>query len=305
MKEKPLVSVCITTYNHEDYIERCIQRVLDQKTDFLFEILIGEDGSTDGTRQKCREMADKHPDLIRLFLRDRKDVIFIKGRPTGRFNAVQNFRDARGKYIAICDGDDYWNDDQKLQKQVDFLERNPDYAICHHNAYVLRGDENMGMKVPTERSYHLREFDVGINILSLSAVFRKKCLHTLPKYFLQVYNADTFIFTHCLLYGPSKFLSTVLPAIYNLSPNSIWSSKSERFKTERSFETFFAIYGYMPIRLTHRYLKRFLHKLHGVQRNPRLTPVNKMQIIITKCLLLGPMMVYYKLLYTLDPKDLI
>lgn len=305
MKEKPLVSVCITTYNHEHYIARCIQQVLDQKTNFPFEILIGEDGSTDGTRIKCQEFANQHPGLIRLFLRDRKDVIYIKGRPTGRFNAVQNFRDARGKYIAICDGDDYWNDEYKLQKQVDFLENNPDYSICHHNAYVIRGEENMGMKVTTERSYQLQKFDVGVNILSLSAVFRKKCLHTLPNYFLHVYNADTFIFTHCLMYGPSKFLSTVYPAVYNLSPNSIWSSKSERFRTERSFETFFAIYGYMPLRLTHRYLRRFLHKLHGVQRNQRLTSVTKTQIIISKCLIIGPMMVYYKLLYAHDSKDLI
>ncbi|MFW6272217.1 MAG: glycosyltransferase [bacterium] len=103
--------------------------ILMQKTEFPFEILLGEDASTDGTREICIEYADKYPDKIRLFLHNRENVIYINGNPTGRFNLLYNLSSARGKYIAICEGDDYWTDPYKLQKQVDFLEENSEYGM--------------------------------------------------------------------------------------------------------------------------------------------------------------------------------
>src|SRR5690554_6846745 len=139
---KPIVSVCVQTYNHEKYIKECLEGILMQQTTFPFEIILGEDESSDGTREICKAYAEKYPDIIRLFLRSRKDVIYVNKRPTGRFNLLENLKVTKGKYVAICEGDDYWTDPLKLQKQVDFLEGNSEYSMCFHNAKFLYQGEN-------------------------------------------------------------------------------------------------------------------------------------------------------------------
>src|SRR5690606_4409195 len=113
----PVVSVCVQTYQHAPYIRECLDSILMQKTDFPFEILLGEDESSDGTREICIEYAEKFPDKIKLFLHRRENNIQIFGYPTGRFNFLTNLYSSNGKYIAICEGDDYWTDSDKLQKQ--------------------------------------------------------------------------------------------------------------------------------------------------------------------------------------------
>lgn len=125
----PLVSVCIQTYQHAPFIIKCLDGILGQRTTFPFEILIGEDGSYDGTREICIKYAEKYPDIIRLFLHHRENNISINGHPSGRFNFLYNLFNARGKYIAICEGDDFWVNSYKLQKQVYFMEANPDYSL--------------------------------------------------------------------------------------------------------------------------------------------------------------------------------
>ncbi len=132
----PLVSVVIQTYNHDKYIAECLDSILAQDTIFPYEIIIGEDESTDTTRAICKKYAAEHPDIIRLFQRSEKDKIYIRGKKTGRFNWISNVKASRGKYIAVCEGDDFWTDTKKLQKQFDFMEVNPDYSICFHNAVV-------------------------------------------------------------------------------------------------------------------------------------------------------------------------
>src|SRR5690606_25596514 len=109
------------------YIRECLDSILMQKTDFPFEILLGEDASTDGTREISIEYADKYPDKIRLFLHHRENNIEILGTPTGRFNSLYNLFSARGTFIALCEGDDFWTDEKKLQKQYEFMVTNPDY----------------------------------------------------------------------------------------------------------------------------------------------------------------------------------
>jgi glycosyltransferase involved in cell wall biosynthesis len=160
MKEKmttvpssPMVSVCVLAYQHAPYIRECLDSILMQQTSFPIEILIGEDESTDGTREICQEYAAQHPDRIRLFLRSRKDVIFVAGKPTGRFNFVETIRATQGKYIALCDGDDYWTDPLKLQKQVDYMETHPECVGCHHwHRYAISSEAGVyeECEAPTE-----------------------------------------------------------------------------------------------------------------------------------------------------------
>lgn len=127
----PKVSVCVQTYQHAAYIAQCIESILMQKTDFDIEILIGEDDSSDGTREICEQYAYSWPDKIRLFLHSRENNIPLNGHPSGRFNFVYNLAQARGDYIAFCEGDDYWNDKYKLQKQVDAFEAEKELGIVY------------------------------------------------------------------------------------------------------------------------------------------------------------------------------
>src|SRR5690606_9059601 len=132
------------------------------QTTFPFEIILGEDESSDGTREICIQYAAKHPDKIKLFLRSRKDVIYINGNPTGRFNFIENLKACSGKYIALCEGDDYWTDPLKLQKQVDFLEAYVDHTICWTNYQILE-DERLNIPKWNDKFKTSGIFEVNFN----------------------------------------------------------------------------------------------------------------------------------------------
>ncbi|MCA9182051.1 MAG: glycosyltransferase, partial [Planctomycetales bacterium] len=139
MKEQsqPLVSVWVITYNHALFIRQCLDSILAQKVDFAFEICLGEDESNDGTRDICKEYAQRYPETIRLYLRERNDPARKQCAGAWQFNFIETFKACRGKYIATCDGDDYWTDDRKLQKQVDLLEQHAEYSGCFHKIGVV------------------------------------------------------------------------------------------------------------------------------------------------------------------------
>ena len=124
-----VVSISCITYNHAPYIRQCLDGFMMQKTNFAFEVLIHDDASTDGTAEIIKEYEAKYPDVIKPIYEEENQ--WIKGR---RGSAVFNFPRARGKYIAMCEGDDYWIDPLKLQKQVDFLEENKNVTMCFANA---------------------------------------------------------------------------------------------------------------------------------------------------------------------------
>ena len=123
---EPLVSVRTSTYNHGKYIKACIEGVLMQKTTFPIEFIIGEDCSTDETREIVFGYAKRYPDIIRVITADYN----VGSKANGR----RCIRVCRGKYMAICEGDDYWTDPYKLQKQVDFLEGHPEYGLVYAKA---------------------------------------------------------------------------------------------------------------------------------------------------------------------------
>src|SRR5574344_800398 len=120
----PLLSIVTITYNHEPFIAKTIEGVLMQQVNFPIELIIAEDCSTDGTRAICQQYAEQYPDLIRLITSE-SNVGAIANERRARLAA-------RGKYIAFCEGDDYWGDPLKLQKQVDFLESHPEYSVTFH-----------------------------------------------------------------------------------------------------------------------------------------------------------------------------
>jgi glycosyltransferase involved in cell wall biosynthesis len=125
MNNNPVVSISCITYNHAPYISQCLDGFLMQKTDFPIEVLIHDDASTDGTADIIREYEKKYPEIIKPIYQTENQ--YSKGI---RISMTYNYLRANGKYIAFCEGDDYWIDPYKLQKQVDFLEKNPEYGMC-------------------------------------------------------------------------------------------------------------------------------------------------------------------------------
>ncbi len=143
---KPLVSICCITFNQKAYIKDCIDGFLMQKTNFNFEILIHDDASTDGTQEIISEYELKYPNLIKAILQLENQ--YSKGiKPLVKYI----FPIAQGKYIALCEGDDYWTDPFKLQKQVDFLETNPHVGLVHTDASIYFEDSGVLIQSNNQR----------------------------------------------------------------------------------------------------------------------------------------------------------
>lgn len=130
--KNPIVSCCVFTYNQEKYIRECLDSIVAQKADFPYEVLICEDCSTDGTLAICREFQTRYPEKVRVIHANRNYY-------RGALNFRRGYELARGEYIAICEGDDYWCNERKIQLQVDRFVADPQVAICYTNFKHRRG----------------------------------------------------------------------------------------------------------------------------------------------------------------------
>lgn len=221
--KNPLVSVCIQTYNHEAFISECLDGVLAQERDFPIEIIIGEDDSSDGTRGVCFRYARDYPELIRLFLRDEKDKIWINGQKTGRFNFMSNLQAARGKYIALCDGDDYWTDPQKLKKQLALLETEA-FTVCGTNARLFY--QNTGAFGPAlfqhpDRTEFSREDLLFHNPFPTSTVVFKKAPGGFPQWFWKTPYLDWSLYFFHSKDGKAIYLEDPT-AVYRIHSGGLW-----------------------------------------------------------------------------------
>ena len=133
--EPLMVTILCLVYNHESYIRQCLEGFVMQKTNFRFEAIVHDDASTDGTAAIIREYAEKYPDIIKPIFETENQ--YSKGDGSlGRIMTAHT----HGKYVAICEGDDYWIDPLKLQRQVDFLEGNPEYVLTYTGAYIVNAN---------------------------------------------------------------------------------------------------------------------------------------------------------------------
>ena len=152
MDKEILVTVICLTYNHEKYIRECIDGFVMQKTNFAYEVIIHDDASTDNTAEIIKEYQQKYPDIIIPILQTENQ--YSKKVPIGKTFIYPR---AKGKYIALCEGDDYWIDPYKLQKQVDFLEDNPDYVLSHTSFQYLieyEGDRKQDFDSSSNKNIH-------------------------------------------------------------------------------------------------------------------------------------------------------
>ena len=174
----PLVSICCTAYNHEPFIAVALDGFLMQKTNFSFEVIIHDDCSADGTVKIIKEYQKKYPEIIKPIFQSENQ--YSKGIRS--ILATFIYPKCSGTYIAVCEGDDYWIDSCKLQKQVDFLEEHPEYPACFHRAQVL-GSEGLSDSVYN----HVREVEYDANeilkrwtVPTASFMFRRKFVSEIP-----------------------------------------------------------------------------------------------------------------------------
>lgn len=224
------VSVCMITYNHAPYIRQSVDSVLMQRTNFKFEILIGEDDSTDGTREICRELAEQFPDRIRLFCRKAADKIIIAGRKTGRRNSQLTAAAGRGRYMALLEGDDFWIDADKLQRQFDFMEAHPEYQIC--GTRCLNWEPEEARVFPNHRQgnwlsyYNLARFGGGPHTSTF--FMRTKAFRNMPAWTNAIIQRDLAILLTFAREGGGIPILPILTSVYREFGTGIWSGAQDR-----------------------------------------------------------------------------
>lgn len=228
----PKVSILITTYNQEKYITQTLKSVLNQKTNFSFEILIGEDCSKDKTRQICEIYAKKYPQKIKL-IKNNNNLGLLK-------NFLNIFLKAKGKYIAILAGDDYWIDKSKIQKQVDFLEKNSDYSMVFTNAKKYLEKENKftrnfyTKKIKT--IYSCKELISYNFIPALTVLFKKPKNFHFPKEWNNYYPEDWPLFILISQNKKIKYLNKPT-AVYRIMENGLGSGISYLKRLQKTIPT--------------------------------------------------------------------
>lgn len=220
----PLVSIVCITYNHEPYLRQALDSFLMQKTLFAYEIVLAEDCSSDGTRKICEEYAVKYPDIIHYIWSD-NNVGAVE-------NEARAIRAAKGKYIALCEGDDYWTDAQKLQKQVDFMESHPEYSVTFHRYKIHYEDTETWQSDYAGRLFEGKQVE-GIDISIeqtldiwitqyLTAVFRRDCYNFAWADKYQWYR-DSHMFYHLMTIGKA-YLFSFVGGVYHKTGGGIYTN---------------------------------------------------------------------------------
>jgi glycosyltransferase involved in cell wall biosynthesis len=223
------LSVCMITYNHEHYIREAIEGILLQETTFDFELIIANDKSTDKTEIIILALIENHPkgNLIKYFSHTEN-----KGMMANFIFALQQ---CEGKYIALCDGDDYWTDPQKLQKQIDYLEANPDYVLCFHQIRILKTDGSMVddflTKVPEncETIETLAKFG---NYIHTPSVVYRNVLSKFPFEFEKTPIGDYFLYMMLAEHGKLKYMEEMM-AVYRYGIGILTSQNSVKITIDQ------------------------------------------------------------------------
>lgn len=234
------LTALVVTYNHARFIEEALRSVLAQKTDFGYEVVVSEDCSTDGTREVVERLAEAHPDRVRLLLSDRNlnDNSVIR----------RGLEAARGRYVALLDGDDAWSSSRKLQTQVDFLNEHPDYSACFHNCTVSYDDgdiaahpfyeerplERLSRVKPKARS-EVADLVRGNFVSSSTLVFRSDAARGLPDWFDGLAFSDWALNVLIAQRGAIGYLDANM-AVYRVHAGGLWTMGISRFRRLQDVE---------------------------------------------------------------------
>ena len=237
------VSVRLMVYNHEPYIREAINGILIQRTNFLVEVVIGDDFSTDKSLDIIREYENTSNVHFKILERKVGDKYWLDRQKLGRLHNFYNIiENCKGKYIALLDGDDYWTDPFKLQKQVDFLEMYDDYVVCSHDAKIIDSSGNIikESKLPDtfKKDATSDELKKGFWLLTLGMMFRNlENLKNYPKEGYEIVNGDIFFSSFLGQFGKSKYMDNIEPALYRDHGGGVWSVKTKKNKNIDSLNT--------------------------------------------------------------------
>ena len=260
----PLVSICCLTYNHSSYIRDAIEGFLMQLTDFPFEIIIHDDASTDGTAEIIKEYAEMHSDLIFPILQSENQYSKKLGRISARFVWPR----IRGQYIAICEGDDYWTDPLKLQKQIDGLRMHPACDICFHSAVrydalepdknEIKADYGVSQKIFTTREVIVGE---GGFMPTTSIILRKRVIENLPEWYHKAPVGDYYLQILGSLNGGALYLGDNM-AVYRANNKGSWTERAK----SADFRLNFYLKQMEALDQADSYLKNFSTEFNTVKR---------------------------------------
>lgn len=249
------VAIWMVTYNHELYIKQAIQSILMQKTSFRYKLFIGEDFSTDSTREICIQYAKEFPGKIELILQEKNIGAIL--------NASSVYKacfESNAKYIAMCEGDDYWTDEYKLQKQVDVLEAEPYLSSCFHGVEVKNEIPNITYEYPIPQKIILNFNDIFRRhyIATCSLLFRSSFLpNPLPDWFTKSKIGDIPLELILADKGDFRYIDEKM-ACYRRNINSLTSSKKQ---IEDGRKIFIYVYKNLNKQLSYKYWHLFGWKL--------------------------------------------
>lgn len=223
MKDDIMVSINCMAYNHEHYIADALEGFIKQKTNFKFEVLIHDDASTDRTAEIIRSYEEKYPEIIKPIYEKENQY----SKHNGTIRRLQSER-IRGKYVALCEGDDYWIDENKLQRQVDFLENNPEYSLCIHSSINVNAETKQVLSEykKSDEAVDITTADIILHegewMATNSMVFPAKYYINRPKEILDFPVGDYPLAMHLAFCGKVRCLPDVMSAYRVMSKNS-WS----------------------------------------------------------------------------------
>ena len=258
----PLASISCATYNHEPFIRQCLDHLLAQKTNFPFEIVIHDDASTDGTKEIIAAYALKYPNIIFPYYQTENQ--YSKG--VRGLQSRYNYPRCRGRYIAICEGDDYWPDPSKLQHQVDFLERHEEYVLTFHDFSVVDDKSQVIDASPlpnrNQRDASSEDLILGrLLTMTVTLCFRNVITGFPPEKY-KVTNGDTFLISMLGHYGKGKWMGDVIgKAMYRSHAGGIWSMVNSDEKLPVRVNTYYWLYKYYTRIGKKRYALKWYEKI--------------------------------------------
>lgn len=263
------VSIIMITYNHEKYIAEAIKGVLMQKTDFEIEFIIANDASTDNTHALITQLAIDATNITINYINHSVNIGMMP-------NFVSVLQQCSGKYIALCEGDDYWTDPLKLQKQVDFMEGNPEYNICFHEVNVYKQEkiilesDTITREVPDITT--IQELSKGNFMHTPSVLFRNN--FNIPKWFSKTPTGDWTLYMIVVKDKKIKKIPEVM-AVYREHSAGIWSGKNRLERMKMTKKTFTLVLKNIPLDpISKSNLKAIIHKINKGIRGKRKTNLN-------------------------------
>lgn len=240
--KRPTLTICCIVYNHAGFIADALNSFLNQKTDFPFEVIVHDDASTDGTQEIIKRYQDDYPNIVKAIFQEENQ--YSKGRRALSF--FQGLSDA--PYLAICEGDDYWSDPQKLQKQVAYLEEHPECVITGHDAFIIDDAGTMlsPSKLPNSQKRDCSARDLAEGkawILTMSWVYRNVVPEFAPERNM-VRNGDNFFISILGQHGGSHYHEDIQPAAYRVHAGGVWSSADKKQRFDDQTNTWFWMYRY-------------------------------------------------------------